>query len=297
VFAGVAMARRIEAAEARLTLSGGRVLDRCGDAAIVTEIGGGAAVSTTWGSPFDKVIGLGFAPFEDAEVAAYTAFEDAVLARGGAVQVELASLADPSVARLLAARGHSLVGFEDVLGLRLDPDRRPRSVEPGVVGVDVTPASPGELDTWIDVMATGFAHPDTGDGPASHESFPRESVERAMRAMAEVAGFACFLARRGGVVAGGASMRLDPEGRVAQLAGAATLPSERRRGVQSALLRTRLAVAEAAGAEVAVITTRPGSKSQENATKSGFSLLYVRSMLVRGPAHRSPAANVAPKSA
>jgi hypothetical protein len=76
-------------------------------------------------------------------------------------------------------------------------------------------------------------------------------------------------------------MRLDALRRVAQLTGAATLPAERRRGVQSALLRARLARAAAAGAEIAVITTRPGSKSQENAMKSGFALLYVRAVLLK----------------
>jgi hypothetical protein len=69
--------------------------------------------------------------------------------------------------------------------------------------------------------------------------------------------------------------------RVAQFTGAATLPNARRRGVQSALLDARLAAARWAGAEFAVITTRPGSKSQENAIKSGFSLLYARAVLLK----------------
>ncbi len=74
-------------------------------------------------------------------------------------------------------------------------------------------------------------------------------------------------------------MRLDPP--VAQLCGATTLPEKRRRGVQTALLRERLARARESGCEVAVVTTQPGSKSQQNVQRQGFALLYTRAVLVR----------------
>ncbi|HEU4420820.1 MAG TPA: GNAT family N-acetyltransferase, partial [Planctomycetota bacterium] len=59
----------------------------------------------------------------------------------------------------------------------------------------------------------------------------------------------------------------------------------RRRGIQAALLRARLADAARAGCDVAVITTQPGSKSQANAQRQGFSLLYARAILVKPPRH------------
>jgi GNAT superfamily N-acetyltransferase len=68
---------------------------------------------------------------------------------------------------------------------------------------------------------------------------------------------------------------------VAQLCGAATLPEHRRRGVQTALLLTRLAEAARDGCDIAIVTTQPGSKSQENVQRQGFSLLYTRAILVR----------------
>jgi ribosomal protein S18 acetylase RimI-like enzyme len=71
---------------------------------------------------------------------------------------------------------------------------------------------------------------------------------------------------------------------LAQLSGAATLPAHRRRGVQSALLRARLVDAAAAGCDLAVVTTDPGSKSQENVQRAGFELLYARAILVRAAA-------------
>jgi len=68
---------------------------------------------------------------------------------------------------------------------------------------------------------------------------------------------------------------------VAQLTGAATAPAHRRHGVQAALLSARLADAAAAGCDIAVITTQPGSTSQANAQRRGFDLLYTRAILVR----------------
>jgi len=70
---------------------------------------------------------------------------------------------------------------------------------------------------------------------------------------------------------------------VAQLAGAATAPAHRRRGVQSALLSARLADAASGGCDVAVVTTQPGSKSQQNVQRRGFDLLYTRAVLVKQP--------------
>jgi hypothetical protein len=52
--------------------------------------------------------------------------------------------------------------------------------------------------------------------------------------------------------------------------------------VQTALLRARLTAAAAAGCDVAVVTTQPGSKSHRNVQRQGFDLLYARAILVKG---------------
>jgi len=74
-------------------------------------------------------------------------------------------------------------------------------------------------------------------------------------------------------------MRID--GSLAQLTGAATLPAFRRRCLQTALTLHRLAEARAAGCDLAVGTPAPGSKSQENAQRRGFDVLYSRAILVK----------------
>jgi GNAT superfamily N-acetyltransferase len=128
-------------------------------------------------------------------------------------------------------------------------------------------------------VADAVAHPDV-QGVPSHEEFPREVVVRAERDLA-AAGAVRYAALRDGVIVGGASFRLA-EG-IAQLTGAATAPAHRRRGVQTALLSARLADAAAAGCGIAVVTTQPASKSQQNVQRRGFDLLYTRAILVKQP--------------
>ena len=95
------------------------------------------------------------------------------------------------------------------------------------------------------------------------------------------AGVTRYVALHDGVIVGGAGLRIA-EG-VAQLTCAATAPGHRRRGIHSALLSARLADAAAADCDVAVVTTQPESKSQENAQRRGFDLLYTRAVLVKQP--------------
>jgi hypothetical protein len=64
----------------------------------------------------------------------------------------------------------------------------------------------------------------------------------------------------------------------AQLLGAATLPAARRGGVQGALLAARLHAAHNVGCELAVVTVQPGSLSQHNVQRAGFSPLYARAI-------------------
>lgn len=275
LFASIALAARIERAEACLmrdaALAAAR--RRPGAGAFATPIAGGFATFAAPGSPLDKVAGLGFAgPVDAGEL---EAVERTYAERGAPVQVELACLAEPGIGALLTRRGYVLASFENVLGRRLprEPAAHPPSPE-----IEVAESAAADASSWLDLVITAFASPDA-QGVPSHESFARAELEQVMEDMAEAEGFVRYLARRGGAPAGGASLRVF-EG-VAQLCGAATLPEHRRRGVQSALLAARLAAASRAGCDVAVVTTQPGSKSQENVQKQGFELLYTRAILMR----------------
>ena len=267
LFCGTDLARRIEAAEAELIVAATKAARRRGAPGLALPVGGGYGCFAEDGSPMNKVVGLGFdgVPDDWADV-------EARLLRHGPVQVELSNLANPAVVALLSDRGFRLAGFEDVLGLALPVD--PPSIRPDV---EVRPTVAGELGAWVDVVVEGFAHPD-GEGVPSHEEFPRDVVERAERDF-EAAGAVPYVALCAGAVAGGGSVRMTDG--IAQLTGAATAPAFRRRGVQAALLAARLRDAAAAGCDLAVVTTAPGSTSQKNVQRKGFQLLYTRAVLVK----------------
>jgi GNAT superfamily N-acetyltransferase len=283
LFATATLAARIERAECQIAIDFGDCARARRDDVLVTPIGGAAAVFAGPGAPCNKLAGLGFGAALDEN--ALAALEAAFDARDAAVRVELSSLADPNVAHTLTRRGYSLVGFENVLGLDLASDVVAR-LSDGVdadrargLTVDSVPAQ--DLGSWVHVVTTGFGHPDVFDGPPSDESFSRETLQEIFGDFARIPGLGTFLARRDGSVAGGGALRVFDG--IAQLCGAATLPDHRRRGVQSALLRYRLLAAARDGCGLAVVTTQPGSKSQENVQRAGFALLYARAILVREP--------------
>ncbi|MDX1883401.1 GNAT family N-acetyltransferase [Mycolicibacterium sp. 120270] len=274
LFCSVELAARIERAEEQFIAAGTEAaIQRDPGRAFVSPIAGGFACFAEDGAPFNKVVGLGFGGVPDET--ALDEIESAYAARGSAVQVELAHMADPEVGVLLTGRGYRLVAFENVLGMQLSSVR----ATPPPDGIDVRQCGEDELEAWLDVVVTGFAYPDD-QGTPTHEDFPREIVERAERDLV-AAGARTYLARRDGVVAGGGGMRITDG--VAQLVGAATVPEHRRRGVQTALLATRLADAAAAGCDIAVVTTAPGSKSQQNVQRQGFHFPYTRAVLVKVP--------------
>jgi GNAT superfamily N-acetyltransferase len=273
LFCDTALAARIERAEAELIAKVAAIAGGRAGGGFVIPIAGGVATYAEADSPYNKVAGLGFGGAPSA--AALDEIERAFGARGAPVQIELAHVADPAVGELLTERGYRLVSYENVLGRALDD--APERVTPP--GIEVRLSVDDELDAWVDAIVEAVAHPDT-QGLAWHEEFPRDVLERAERDSLAV-GDTPYTALRDGVIAGGATMRMA-EG-VAQLTGAATVPAHRRRGVQSALTAARLADAAAAGCDVAVVTTQPASKSQENVQRRGFDLLYARAVLVKAP--------------
>jgi ribosomal protein S18 acetylase RimI-like enzyme len=133
------------------------------------------------------------------------------------------SSSDPAIGALLSDRGYRLTSFENVLGRALTG--QPEPVTPP--GVEVRPSGDEECEAWLDVVAEGFAHPDT-PGVPSPEEFPREVIADALRDLTAAAGVLRYVALRDGILAGGASLRMAQG--VAQLTGAATAPAHRREG-------------------------------------------------------------------
>lgn len=283
LFADIPLATRIEQSESHMLAACLGEIRRNRPAssdAFCEHLAGGVATYTSNGSPLNKIAGLGFGgPLVESEL---EAIERRFAERSCPVQVELSTLADPTFGQMLTRRGYVLMNFENVLGVSLgDLKEATATANESTASTSqilIAACIPSQFDMWLDVVATGFAAPDT-EGVPSHEAFDRATLERVIRDMAAAPGFMHYIARHDGEIAGGASMFVGE--RIAHLAGAATLPAHRRRGVQSALLAHRLRDARNRGCEIAVVTTQPGSKSQQNAQRRGFELLYSRAMLVR----------------
>ena len=275
MFTTASLAQRIERADAAL------IAQINGDASrrvprgqpLLVELNGGVVSYLEPDSPYNKAAGFGFDGVPPGD--RFDVLEREFAARRAPLQFEVSSLADPALARALTSRGYVVAGFENVLGLDV------AAADAGRPAGDVRVTSAGDdAATWIETMTGGFAAPDVYDGPPNPDETPREVLERIFGDTA-AAGWERFLARRDGLVAGAATMRVHD--RMAQFCGAATLPAHRRRGVQAALLRHRIAEARRRGCDIAVVTTTPGSTSQANVQKAGFVLLYARVLLTRPP--------------
>jgi len=275
LFCDADLARRIERVEGQLIEAAARAAHRRTGSGkgFVIPVAGGLASFADDDSPFNKVVGLGFGGVPTATE--LDEIESAYAACEAPVQVELPHLADPEIGIVLSDRGYRLESFENVLGIALEDKDDPVCPD----GIEIRRSGDDEFDVWLEAMADAVAVPDL-QGVPWHEEFPRD-VYLAAERDAAAADIDRYLALRDGVVAGGAGLR-TADG-IAQFAGAGTVPAHRRHGVQSALLSARLADAAAAGCDVGVVVTQPGSKSQQNAQRRGFDLLYTRAILVKQP--------------
>lgn len=280
MFADSSLASRIDRAEARLleavvAASRDAPTARSPEAPpLALPVGGGLAIYVSPNSPVNKVIGLGFdGPLD---LASLDAVEEAWRARHEPVRVEMSILADATLGPTLAARGYRLHGFENVLGR---PIGAPEPA-PYAPGVTIERLRDADARTWIDIAVDAFMDLDgTGSGP--DDSMPREDLERVLLEFSAPAALVRYLARLDGRPVGAASLATDVGEGLAMVAGAGTLPAVRGRGIQKALLHRRLADASAAGCDLAVVTTGPGTRSQENVMKRGFILLYTRAVLIK----------------
>ena len=274
MFCDPPLAARIDRAEARMCAEFAHLVGSRSPGArvIAMPLAGGLAIYAGPGAPMNKVIGVGLG--EPLEGGALAEVESEWESRHEPVRVELSTLDDGAAARLLTARGYRLLGFENVLGRRVGASD---AVAADVPGAEIVAIGDEDLERWIRITLDAFSQPD--DGPLPTESHPQDELAGMFRDISRISGVMRYLALVDGDAVAAASVRVD--GRLAQLTGAATLSAFRRRGLQTALTARRLADVARAGCDLAVVTTNPGSKSQQNAQRHGFELLYARAILVK----------------
>jgi GNAT superfamily N-acetyltransferase len=230
------------------------------------EICGGHMVFAGVGSPIGRAIALGF----DGKVcpADLDRVEEFYRSRGAAAQVDVSPLNDLSLLELLKQREYAIWELNQVLYRKLD-DVGASTVE--IAGAHIRPGNPQEAALFADVVSRSF-FPE-GDAP--------ETIREALTALFQMEGALPFIAEiNGRCVACGAGL-IIPEHRIFALFGAGTLPEFRGRGLQTAILKARMAAAARAGCEYAVIVTQGGTTSQRNAERLGFRVAYSKATMAK----------------
>lgn len=255
----------------------GRLHPEAGSASLA--VAGGYASFAAPGSPVNNTRGLGMhGPVCADDLAAV---EEFFASRGEATRLHICPLADESLIELTAARGYRLIFFFSVLARVIPADFQPA---PLPESLRVTRAQPGEAALWVRTSAQGFEGSDDPNPAALDILGPNFSAEDSLP-------FFAWSTSDGGLAhaaqpTGCGGMYLAPQARAFELGGASTLPRYRRRGVQTALIEARLAEGLRRGCDLAMVLTEPGSNSQRNLDRAGFSLVYtkavVRKDLTRG---------------
>ncbi|HLJ25163.1 MAG TPA: hypothetical protein VKY85_00480 [Candidatus Angelobacter sp.] len=246
--------------------------------------------------PINQMIGFGLDGHE-VEARHLDEVENFFSGHGVPSQIVLCPLAHPSLMKLLGERHYKITEFNNVLYRSLCSDDRfeldTRGYElkkidaqdiDAAAEVQVKaffgeatsgPATPPTSDAAPPTVAGGSAdgQPDSGGAPESFLDFGRASFH-----MHDSLAYCAIV--DGKIVASTTGV-LIREHRLVALAGSATLPEYRRRGMQLAFLAQRLNDASAAGCDLAFIGSAPGSSTERNAARLGFRLAYTKVVMVR----------------
>ena len=140
------------------------------------------------------------------------------------------------------------------------PDRL--EIEPAA-GVTVTELAAGEaVETFDDVLSAGYGF----TNPNQRRLLQLENADSSVRR---------YLGFVDGIPAAAAALTVHDE--IAYLAGAATIPSARGRGAQTALIHRRLNDA-AVCSQLVVVTTATDSQSQHNLERIGFRTAQIKTV-------------------
>ncbi|MER3554880.1 MAG: hypothetical protein C4331_11170 [Meiothermus sp.] len=225
---------------------------RAGAGAKVTAVGGGRAVLMGPRFPVNCIGALEFSALDES---ALVKAEESCAQMGVPPSITFCPLGREETLGLLRERGYLARRFLNFYV------REAAALEPQIpAGVEIGEAE--SLVDWLEASraAWGFSHP--VDSPL----FAQVALQRP-RAHSFIA-----WADSKPVAVGAMALR---DG-LAFLNGAATAPEYQGRGLQRALLETRLALAAREGCDLAAVMASPGSQSARNIERMGFRLAYTR---------------------
>ena len=222
------------------------------------EIAGACAVFDGVDSPVTQCFGLGI--FEPLTAGTLNAVERFFFDRRSPTLLEICPLVGVDALDLLCARNYRPIEISNVLYRPAESIAVKEAAK-----ITVREIGPEEAQLWTDISAKGWAH--------DHPEF-LDFVKNSIAISAAREQTLCFLAQLDGQP--GAAAALHTHEGVALLAGSATIPELRRRGLHAALLDARMRWAHQHGCDLAMMVAQAGSESQRNAERKGFKVAYTR---------------------
>jgi ribosomal protein S18 acetylase RimI-like enzyme len=266
-FIDKAFARRLESVEETPQVLYARTFQKTRPeiGAAEEEICGGHMVFAGLGSPIGRVTGAGLdRPFTADDLNRVERFYRAHEAPS---QVDLCPMHEARVFEMFKERGYAIAELNNVLYRKLDAR-------------ESFPQAPPAFEIRRSRLEEGEAA-----GAIVENAFFPEGAPEAFRGLIapfyQMDGALPFVAIvEDNLVACGTGLVI-PEHRVFALCGAGTLAEFRGRGLQTALLRARMAAAVEAGCEYAVVVTQGGTTSQRNAERLGFRVAYSKVTVIK----------------
>ena len=270
IFSDLALARRLERAEARSgsAFVEARAMLYPASNARWIEVAGAYAMYDGVNSPVTQTFGLGL--FETVTPVDMKVIEEFYQEFAAPVFHEVSPLADSSLPGLLNERDYHPMEFTSVM---FQPIRRGIHLPVALnERIQVRLIQEDDHDLYAQTAVKGWATELAGLA---------DTIQELAQLSAKRPGGLSFLAELDGQpVATGALSICDG---VALMAGASTVPEGRRNGAQLALLDARLNYAAERGCDLAMICAFPGGSSQRNAERHGFRIAYTRIKWQLGP--------------
>jgi len=267
-FVDRALARRFESAEEMPQVHHAYAAQKLQPeiGAAVAPIAGGHMIFAGLGSPIGRAVGMGFSG--SVTEGDFDELEGFYYSRKAPSQLDYCPLTHMSLLEIARKRGYQIAELNNVLARKLDPNE---SFTTEAAGFHLRASQPGEAQAFSAILRESF-FPEGGE-PAGFDEMlaPMFSFPGAITFVAEC---------DGNLVATGAGL-IIPDHRIVALFGAGTLKPHRSRGVQTAMLGRRLALAAQSGCEYAVIVTQGGTTSQRNAERIGFRVAYSKATLIK----------------
>ena len=266
-FVDKAFARRLESCEEMPQVMYARIFQKTRPeiGAAEKEICGGHMIFAGLGSPIGRATGAGLdRPFTVVDL---DRIEQFYRVHKAPSQVDLCPMHEPAVFELFKERGYGIAELNNVLFRKLDAQEK---FPPPPAGCEIRPSRLDEAETAGAIVESAF-FPD--GAPEAYRGLiaPFYQIEGALPFIASA---------EGKLVACGTGLVI-PQHKVFALCGAGTLAAYCRRGLQTALLRARMAAAVGAGCEYAVVVTQGGTTSQRNAERLGFRVAYSKVTVIK----------------